>query len=88
MKRQKVRIEPPQSLLLTCHLVDENLYYMGIDKNKVDPSRLSQFHEGEENPEAETSPSQPQYLFKSGDTLLAMAKKNNVIHLPITISLS
>jgi len=52
---------------------------MGIDKDKVDPSRRSQSHdtnEGQESSEGNTS--QPPYLFKSGDTLLAMTKKYNV----------
>ncbi|KIM32812.1 hypothetical protein M408DRAFT_62316 [Serendipita vermifera MAFF 305830] len=60
--------------------LDENLYYMGIDKDKVDPSRRSQTHgldEATDNPSS-TGASQPPYLFKSGDTLLAMTQKHNM----------
>lgn len=53
---------------------------MGIDKEKVDPSRRSQTHIIEDGAEApsEGQASQPPYLFKSGDTLLAMTQKHNV----------
>ena len=53
---------------------------MGIDKDKVDLSRRSQTHTVEDAKEAPTGAkaSQPPYLFKSGDTLLAMTKKHNV----------
>ncbi|KAG8788445.1 hypothetical protein FRC19_004478 [Serendipita sp. 401] len=60
--------------------VDENLYYMGVDKSKVDPSRRSQIHEfdGSNPGDSDGNTGQPQYLFKSGDTLLAMSKKHNM----------
>ncbi|KAG8836086.1 hypothetical protein FRC17_010019 [Serendipita sp. 399] len=60
--------------------VDENLYYMGVDKTKVDPSRRSQIHDFDESdPESyQGNAGQPPYLFKSGDTLLAMTKRHNM----------
>jgi hypothetical protein len=53
---------------------------MGIDKEKVDPSRRSQSHDVKEETEIPYGgkASQPPYLFKSGDTLLAMTQKHNV----------
>ncbi|KAG8682881.1 hypothetical protein FRC09_016462, partial [Ceratobasidium sp. 395] len=73
--------------------VDENLFYKGVDKSKVDPARLSQTH-GQDAPalsapSEETSnpeqlilgnfPSQvqPPYLFHDGASLLAMSRKHN-----------
>jgi hypothetical protein len=61
--------------------VDENLFYMSIDKQKADPSRRSQLHDGEviaDDVEYTGNATQPPYLFKSGETLLAMTKKHNV----------
>lgn len=59
--------------------VDENLYYMGVDKSKVDPARRSQLHETEEGTdEYKGTATQPPYLFSSGDSLLAMTKKYNM----------
>ncbi|EUC59742.1 L-serine dehydratase [Rhizoctonia solani AG-3 Rhs1AP] len=69
--------------------VDENLFYKGVHKHKVDPARLSQTH-GQDLPhaiddgsktEGETplshSQSQPPYLFHNGASLLEMARKHN-----------
>ncbi|KAG8732979.1 hypothetical protein FRC11_009603 [Ceratobasidium sp. 423] len=71
--------------------VDENLFYKGVYKNKVDPARLSQTH-GQDLPlltigapgsetdsETPSSPSQsqPPYLFHNGASLLEMARKHN-----------
>lgn len=55
-------------------LVDENLFYKGVDKHKVEPARLAQHHEAT----AELNPGQPPYTFHSGDSLLALTKKHNV----------
>ncbi|KAH7335226.1 serine dehydratase alpha chain-domain-containing protein [Rhizoctonia solani] len=69
--------------------VDENLFYKGVHKNKVDPARLSQTHGQDlpllDSPESETdsgtasctSQSQPPYLFHNGASLLEMARKHN-----------
>ncbi|CAE6455060.1 unnamed protein product [Rhizoctonia solani] len=69
--------------------VDENLFYKGVYKNKVDPARLSQTHGQDlpllDPPESETnsgnpsctSQSQPPYLFHNGASLLEMARKHN-----------
>jgi len=91
MKRLKVR-HPDTSdmvspLIELIHLVDENLYYMGIDKKKVDPARLSQTHgvdlPTDAHPESARAfsgdtPTQPPYLFHSGDSLIALTEKHNV----------
>jgi hypothetical protein len=58
-------------------IVDENLYYKGINKNDVDPSRLSQQYNGDPGPDVKKA-GEPPYLFKSGETLLAMTEKYNV----------
>ena len=60
--------------------MDENLYYKGINKSNVDPYRLSQqYDEDPEHPRPrETKAHEPPYLFKSGETLLAMTEKYNV----------
>ena len=60
--------------------MDENLYYKGINKSNVDPYRLSQqYNEDSENPRpTATKAHEPPYLFKSGETLLAMTEKYNV----------
>lgn len=60
--------------------MDENLYYKGINKSNVDPYRLSQqYNEDPEHsrPKA-TKAHEPPFLFKSGETLLAMTEKYNV----------
>ena len=77
---------------------DENLYYKGVDKHLVDPARLSQMHGldggqaedgtspgslvNDTSTTASTTSSQPPYLFKSGDTLLAMTRQHNVRNTP------
>ncbi|EJD07550.1 L-serine ammonia-lyase [Fomitiporia mediterranea MF3/22] len=53
--------------------VDENLFYKGVDKHKVDPARLAQ-HEHDTS----SDPSLPPYAFHSGDSLLALTKKHNM----------
>ena len=60
--------------------MDENLYYKGINKSNVDPYRLSQqYDEDPEHPRPQaTKAHEPPYLFKSGETLLAMTEKYNV----------
>ena len=60
--------------------MDENLYYKGINKSDVDPYRLSQQYNGDpEHPRPKTTKAhEPPYLFKSGETLLAMTEKYNV----------
>jgi len=60
---------------------------MGIDKEKVDPSRRSQSHDVKEGTEVpyEGEASQPPYLFKSGDSLLAMTQKHNVSALILSL---
>ena len=55
-------------------IVDENLFYKGVDKHKVEPARLTQHHEHA----TEMDPGQPPYSFHSGDSLLALTKKHNV----------
>ncbi|KAG9117686.1 hypothetical protein FRC07_007360, partial [Ceratobasidium sp. 392] len=73
--------------------VDENLFYKGVHKSKVDPARLSQTHgqdapalsaptEGTSDPDelglgSFPSQSQPPYLFHNGASLLAMSRKHN-----------
>ena len=85
--------------LLNLYSVDENLFYKGVDKSQVPPSRLSQSHGINSNPlvgapgsgrvadAGKSEPpafgtgsmdSQPPYLFHSGTSLLAMARKHNV----------
>ena len=68
--------------------MDENLYYKGINKSDVDPSRLSQqYIEDPEHPKPDvkeaTKAHEPTYLFKSGETLLAMTEKHNVRGRPL-----
>ena len=73
--------------------MDENLFYKGVDKSQVPISRLSQSHgldsvplvgmPGSERVADSASGtgstgSQPPYLFHSGASLLAMARKHNV----------
>ncbi|KAH8116427.1 L-serine ammonia-lyase, partial [Phellopilus nigrolimitatus] len=54
--------------------VDENLFYKGVNKHKVEPARLTQHHEQSTT----TDPSHPPYAFHSGDSLLALTKKHNM----------
>ena len=54
-------------LQLTFLVVDENLFYKGVDKSAVHGARLHQTHSlsdpSEEVPEQERDPSQPPYPF-------------------------
>lgn len=65
--------------------MDENLYYKGINKSDVDPHRLSQQYDGDlEHPKPKAAKAhEPPYLFKSGETLLAMTEKHNVRVYPL-----
>ncbi|GAB1518221.1 hypothetical protein RhiTH_001280 [Rhizoctonia solani] len=70
--------------------VDENLFYKGVHKHKVEPARLSQTH-GQDLPSTIDTPgssitseellsssqSQPPYLFHNGASLLEMSRKHN-----------
>ncbi|CAE6487791.1 unnamed protein product [Rhizoctonia solani] len=70
--------------------VDENLFYKGVYKHKVEPARLSQTH-GQDLPSTIDTPgpsitseellsssqSQPPYLFHNGASLLEMSRKHN-----------
>ena len=76
------------------YLVDENLFYKGVDKTKVHGARLHQSHLPSEPVDKQTSsvegiPSrddvetaiekqQPPYPFDSGKSLLALTRKHNV----------
>ncbi len=63
--------------------VDENLYYKGVDKEKIDKARLTQ--SAHEDPQ-DTTPSDPSvqaqdkppYLFHSGESLLKLTREHNV----------
>ncbi|CEL61781.1 L-serine dehydratase OS=Streptomyces coelicolor (strain ATCC BAA-471 / A3(2) / M145) GN=sdaA PE=3 SV=1 [Rhizoctonia solani AG-1 IB] len=69
--------------------VDENLFYKGVHKHKVEAARLSQTHgqdppaiggpESTANDADPPSPSQsqPPYLFHNGASLLEMSRKHN-----------
>ncbi|KAG8933906.1 hypothetical protein FRC02_010937 [Tulasnella sp. 418] len=57
--------------------VDENLYYMGVDKKTVDPSRRSQTHAAAPDEDI-TGYSPPPYLFHSAESLLALTDKHNL----------
>ncbi|KAL5536927.1 hypothetical protein ACEPAF_750 [Sanghuangporus sanghuang] len=52
---------------------DENLFYKGVDKHKVEPARLSQHDH-----DARSDSTLPPYVFHSGDSLLALTKKHNM----------
>ncbi|KLO17934.1 L-serine ammonia-lyase [Schizopora paradoxa] len=54
--------------------VDENLFYKGVDKHKVDPARLTQQGDASSQPIEE----HPPFIFHSGDSLLALTKKHNM----------
>ena len=53
--------------------VDENLFYKGVDKHKVEPALLAQ-HDHDARPDSTL----PRYVFHSGDSLLALTRKHNV----------
>lgn len=99
-----MNIASKRPLLNVYSTVDENLYYKGVNKDNVDPARLSQTHGAPEDSEGGASPldeifsdvdpdskprgRQPPYLFHSGDSLLAMTKKHNVSSLSRTYALT
>lgn len=66
--------------------VDENLFYKGIDKNLIEPARLSQHSlnepplRGEDEKEGDraSTANKPPYSFHSGESLLALTRKHNV----------
>lgn len=68
--------------------VDENLFYKGVDKHKVEPARLVQQpgqqkyepsdSDSPSNHNASSDPTLPTYAFHSGDSLLALTRKHNV----------
>lgn len=73
------------------YLVDENLFYKGVDKTKVHGARLHQSHLASEPVDKQMSsvdgiPSRetvidkqhPPYPFDSGKSLLALTRKHNV----------
>ncbi|KAF8899655.1 serine dehydratase alpha chain-domain-containing protein [Gymnopilus junonius] len=77
----------------TSFIIDENLFYKGVDKKTVHGARLHQSH-SLSDPEAHSPSSaqpedstcktsiadneQPPYPFDSGDTLLSLTKKHNM----------
>ncbi|KAJ8482445.1 hypothetical protein ONZ51_g5360 [Trametes cubensis] len=64
--------------------VDENLFYKGVDKSVVHGARLHQTHSSESTPGAPSEapdPIQPPYPFVSGDSLLALTKKHNLMRI-------
>jgi hypothetical protein len=64
-------------------LVDENLFYKGVDKSSVHGARLHQHVHVAESPsvvgrEPPSGSEQPPYPFKSGDSLLNLTRVHNV----------
>lgn len=81
------------SVLSARYLVDENLFYKGVDKTKVHGARLHQSHLVSDPADPDSSvkgvPSaddagavmenqHPPYPFDSGNSLLALTRKHNV----------
>jgi hypothetical protein len=73
-------------------LVDENMFYKGVDKRSVHDARLHQSHSVSEpfpalssnsplGPQIPESEIHPPYPFESGSSLLALTAKHNVIAL-------
>jgi hypothetical protein len=65
------------------HLVDENLFYKGVDKSSVHGARLHQHVHVVGSPsgmgrEPPSDNEQPPYPFKSGDSLLNLTRAHNV----------
>lgn len=82
-KDQGFVVSLPQSILANSAVVDENLFYKGVDKRAVHGARLHQTHSVEKGdalpipPEA-NDPGHPRYPFESGNSLLALTKRHNV----------
>ena len=77
MRKRKVSLlEKRYSVAIKAknRVVDENLFYKGVDKHKVDPARLTQQGDASSQPVEE----HPPFVFHSGDSLLALTKKHNV----------
>ena len=70
----------------SANLVDENLYYKGVNKHDVESARLNKSTTltdpsdaaEESRVQERAKPTHPPYLFSSGDTLLALTRKHNV----------
>ncbi|KZS94390.1 L-serine ammonia-lyase [Sistotremastrum niveocremeum HHB9708] len=73
--------------------IDENLFYKGVDKKKIDPARLAQSHslsepdhsigspkddDGTDFKVPAQDPNMPPFLFHSGDSLLHLTRKHNM----------
>lgn len=71
-ERTKASLFPDTSIL-----ADLSTDYKGIKKSDVDPFRLSQQYSGDPEHPKPAWASRPPYLFKSGETLLAMTEKCN-----------
>ena len=71
---------------MTRQVVDENLFYKGVDKSKVHGARLHQHHTesvgNQSSGEAVEDADQPPYPFDTGHTLLALTKNHNVWLVP------
>lgn len=80
-------------LIAYASIVDENLFYKGVDKSKVHGARLHQSHHPHADSPEFTPPmsgetaqgtrnaeykEHPPYPFVSGNSLLALTKKHNV----------
>jgi len=86
MKRQRVRLERRSlghSSSFFAVLVDENLFYKGVDKSSVHSARLHQHVHVAGSPnvvnrKAQSGGEQPPYPFKSGDSLLNLTRTYNV----------
>ena len=61
-------------------IVDENLFYKGVDKHKVNPARLHKHdkHHHHHHDAGKACLSHPPFAFHSGDSLLALTKQHNV----------
>lgn len=78
----------PSSVFLIWYVVDENLFYKGVDKRAVHGARLQQHSSSEPGADVPsinsgieseaTEEELPPYPFKSGNSLLALTKEHNV----------
>ena len=71
-------------------IVDENLFYKGVDKSAVHGARLHQSHSAEKGDvipaqPAANDPGHPPYPFESGNSLLALTTKHNVSFIGSTL---